>query len=147
MIEIQISGISLKIDVYYLNGPRNQFIQMDMTFNFIFRQAHPGTCLCKVINNNEMVLHTMSLCFDTFMKVFSWKSLTKHKVKGHIYLDKLVTGSIYVRKYRIYRESPKISIFCQIAVRHPVSGLGSCRRRFFIICFPSAQLALPDFLV
>ena len=32
-----------------------------------------------------MVLRTISLLFDTFIKTFSWKSLTKNKVKGHIY--------------------------------------------------------------
>ena len=38
------------------------------------------------------------LVFDTFIKTFSWKSLTENQVKGHIYLDKFVTGSIYVMK-------------------------------------------------
>ena len=40
-----------------------------------------------------------------FMKTCSWKSLTKNRVKGHIYLDKSVTGSIYV--IMIPGEDPK----------------------------------------
>ena len=49
MIEIRISGISLKIDLVllYINGARNQFIPIDMTFDFIFRQGLPGKCLHK----------------------------------------------------------------------------------------------------
>ena len=47
-----------------------------------------------------MVLRDVSLIFCTFTNTFSWKSLTKNKNKGHIYLDKLVTGSIYVINYR-----------------------------------------------
>ena len=46
-----------------------------------------------------MVLRTIILFVDTFIKMCSWKSLTKNKVKGHIYLDKLATGPIYVIKY------------------------------------------------
>ena len=46
----------------------------------------------KVSQRKEMVRSTISLCYkDTFLK-----SLTENKVKGHIYLDKSVAGSIYV---------------------------------------------------
>ena len=31
--------------IYYINGPRNLFIQIDMTLNFIFRQGLPKKCL------------------------------------------------------------------------------------------------------
>ena len=54
-----------------------------------------------------MVLRTISLFVDAFIKTFPWKSLTKNKVKGHIYLDKFVMGSIYVMKYRFPRKSRK----------------------------------------
>ena len=70
-----------------------------MTFNFILRQGLPGNVFIKVMNKYEIVLRTISLLFDTFIKTCSWKSLTKHKVKGHIDLDKLVTGSTYVIDY------------------------------------------------
>ena len=43
MIEIRIARSMF----YSIHGPRNQFIQIDMTFNFIFCQGLPGTCLYK----------------------------------------------------------------------------------------------------
>ena len=54
-----------------------------------------------------MVRSTISCYFITFIKTFSWKSLTKNKVKGHIYQDIPLTGSIYVIKYRFSRKSRK----------------------------------------
>ena len=110
MIELQISGISLKIYILLHKWAPYQFILIDMTFNFIFRRGLPGTCLYQSKANGEMVLRTISLLFDTFIKTFSWKSLTKNKVKGHIYQDKLVMGSIYVIRYRFSRKSRKIRI-------------------------------------
>ena len=56
-----------------------------------------------------MVVHTISVFFDIFIKTFSWKSLTTNQVKGHIYLDQFVTGSIYVITY-IFKEIPEIWI-------------------------------------
>ena len=57
-----------------------------------------------------MVLRTISLLLDTFIKTFSWKSMTKNEVKGHINLDRLVTGSTYVIKSSIFKEIPEIRI-------------------------------------
>ena len=54
-----------------------------------------------------MVRSTISSLCMTFIKTISWKSLTENTVKGHIYLDKLVTGSIYVIKYIFSRKSRK----------------------------------------
>ena len=54
-----------------------------------------------------MVPSTISSFCITCMKTCSWKSLTKSKVKGHIYSDKFVTGSIYVIKYWFSRQSQK----------------------------------------
>ena len=55
-----------------------------------------------------MVRSTISLFFITCIKTYSWKSLTKNQDKGHIYLDKLITGSI--NKISIFKEIPKIQI-------------------------------------
>ena len=56
-----------------------------MTFNFIFRQGLQEHVFIKVINKHvEIVLRTISQFSDTFIKTFSWKSLTNNKVKGHI---------------------------------------------------------------
>ena len=51
----------------------------------MFSQGLPGECVYKSNKKYEMVLRTISLFFDTFIKTFSWKSLTENKVKGHIY--------------------------------------------------------------
>ena len=56
-----------------------------------------------------MVLRPISNCLrylykDIFLEVHDEK---KNKVKGHIYQDKLVTGSIYVIKYGFSRKSQK----------------------------------------
>ena len=60
---------------YYINVPHNQFIQIDMTFNFIFRQGLPGKCLYKSNNkNDEMVLRTISLFVWYF---YSYRALYK----------------------------------------------------------------------
>ena len=69
-----------------------------------------------------MVRSTFSLLFITFIKTCSWKSLMKNQVKGHIYLDKLVTGSIYVIEYRFPRKSPK-SGFLEMAAPEGATGL------------------------
>ena len=37
----------------YINGPRNQFIQIDMTFNFMVLQGLPGTCLYNSFENQR----------------------------------------------------------------------------------------------
>ena len=69
MIEIRISGISLKIDILLHKWiPRNQFLLIDMTFNLSFRQGHPGTCLYKSNNNDQMVLRTISPIVRYFYK-------------------------------------------------------------------------------
>ena len=70
---------------YYINGARNQFVLIDLTFNFICCQGLPGKCFYNSDKNAEMVLRTISHLSDTFIKTFSWKSLTKNQVKGHIY--------------------------------------------------------------
>ena len=44
-----------------------------------------GLDTLNVITKNEMVLRTIFLFVDTFIKTCSWKSLTKNKVKGRIY--------------------------------------------------------------
>ena len=56
-----------------------------MTFNFIFRQGLPENVFITVINNNEIVLRTISLLCRYFYKDVFLKSLTKHKVKGHLF--------------------------------------------------------------
>ena len=56
----------------------------------------------------EMVRSTISAFVITFIKTFAWKSLTENQVRGHIYLDKLITGSIYVIKYRFSRNPGNI---------------------------------------
>ena len=62
-----------------------------------------------------MVRSTISSLFITFIKTFSWKSLTENQVKGHIYLGKLVTGPIYVIKYIFFKEIPQIRISTIVA--------------------------------
>ena len=79
-----------------------------MTFNFIFRQGLPGTYCYNSTTKTRKWRAAPFRCFCiTFIKTCSWKSLTKSKVKGHIYLDKFVMGSIYVIKYRFSRKSRK----------------------------------------
>ena len=77
-------------------------IQIDRTFNFICSLGFPGKCLYdifkKKIQNDAQ--HHVVVFVITFMKTFSWKSLKENQVKGNIYLDKLVTGSIYVITYK-----------------------------------------------
>ena len=72
----------------------NKFIQIDMTSNYICHHGLPGNCLIGVLNIKEVVRSTISLIFKTVIKICSWKSPTKHKVKCDIDLNKLVTGSI-----------------------------------------------------
>ena len=68
MIEIQISWISLKINIVLLNGPRNTFIQIDMTFNFIFRQGLPGACLYKSNKKQQTRAQHHVVNFQCFYK-------------------------------------------------------------------------------
>ena len=76
MIEIRISGISLKIDML-LN-------KLTPEPTLLFVRDFQENVFIQVINS-EMVLRTISIFFDTFIKTFSWKHLTRNKVKGHIY--------------------------------------------------------------
>ena len=52
------------------------------------KSLHKTNVLIKVTTNKEMVRSTILLFFITFIKTCSWKALTTHQVKGHIYLDK-----------------------------------------------------------
>ena len=60
-----------------------------MTFNFIFSQGLPGKCLHTSYmyeqQRNGAAQHF--LIVREFYKTCSWKSLTKNRAKGHIYLD------------------------------------------------------------
>ena len=64
-----------------------EFLRTLGHFDFVYSWGvlhHTGQ-MWQAIKNTEMVLRTISLFVDTFIKTFSWKSLTKNKVKGHIY--------------------------------------------------------------
>ena len=56
-----------------------------MTFNFTLRQGLPGKCLHKSIEKCRNGAEHHFGIFYYFYKDISWKSLTKNKVKGHIY--------------------------------------------------------------
>ncbi len=85
--------------LYYVNGPHKQYVRLDMSLTFIFRQGLPGKCLGKRPIINPLIPRASAwdggLNFGAFLKTFAWKSPTKNKGKAHIYQDVLV-GSIYV---------------------------------------------------
>ena len=72
MIEIWILGISLKIYILLHKWvPLRGVIQIDMTFNFIFRQGLPGTCLYKSIETHENCAeHHFVLFYDFYEDMF-----------------------------------------------------------------------------
>ena len=100
--------ILIKSRFYYINGPHNQYVLIDMSLTFIFRQGLPG----KRLFNRPVINHPItraSACdgrvgLGPVIKTFAWKSLTKNKGKAHIYQDVLVMGSIYVIKSRFYED-------------------------------------------
>ena len=102
-------GFPKKSAFYYINGPRNQSVLIDMSLTFIFSQGLPGKCLGK----RPIILPAItraspcdeSLDFGPFLKTFPWKSLTKNKGEAHIYPDVLVMGPIYKGKSRFSRKS------------------------------------------
>ena len=87
--------IIIKSRFYYINGPHNQYVLIDTSRTFIFRQGLPGKCLGK----RPIIKHPIPRAsawdggdLGSFLKTFPWKSLTKHKGKAHICQDVLVMG-------------------------------------------------------
>ncbi len=58
----------------------------------------PENVFIKVPKIAGMVRRTIPVLFETLMKTFSGKSLTKHEGKDHLNLENLGMGSIYVIK-------------------------------------------------
>ena len=84
---------------YYINGPHYQYVLIDMSLTFIFRQGLPGKCLKKRPQIHSPVTRACPCDggddYRPFSKTFPWKSLTKNEGTACIYQDVLVMGSIY----------------------------------------------------
>ena len=136
-VPIQFPKILIKSIFFPTNGPHNQYVLIDTSRTFSFRQGLPGKCLGKRPIFNPLIRRASAwdegLDLGPFLKTFPWKSLTKNKGKAHIYPDVLIMGSIYKGKSLfsktswnfVYAIIPAYLAVCQM----PPGGLPDVSRR------------------
>ena len=99
---------------------------MDIGSICIFDFGLPGICLYRSDKNDRDVVpacwHNIPVTFRTSIKTYSWKSEIENANPSDVHPNVSVMGSIYVIKYRILVENPKIRKSDGLTVRRSASG-------------------------